>query len=194
MNKTIRRKSKLAALAFAAMLIGISGSALADHQVQTARNDRALYDYAEVLSSQPIINYVTVKTPVRECWEEMEYYTVDQPARGTGAPTLLGAVIGSVIGHQIGSGRGNDAATIAGGLIGAAIGNDSARRRNGSNYGVDTYGRPVERCKTSYQQHREERIDGYRVTYRYHGQKYQTEMPHDPGRKIRVRVDVRPAG
>ena len=194
MNKTIRSQSKLAALASAAMLIGISGSALADHQVQTARNNRAQYDYAEVLSSQPIINYVTVKTPVRECWEEMEYYTVDQPARGTGAPTLLGAVIGSVIGHQIGSGRGNDAATIAGGLIGAAIGNDSARRRNGGNYGVETYGRPVERCKTSYQQHREERIDGYRVTYRYHGQKYQTEMPHDPGRKIRVRVDVRPAG
>ena len=105
MNRILNSKSKLAALASAAMLIGISGSALADHQVQTARNDHALYDYAEVLSSQPIINYVTVKTPVRECWEEIEYYTVDRPARGTGAPTLLGAVIGSVIGHQIGSGR-----------------------------------------------------------------------------------------
>jgi uncharacterized protein YcfJ len=193
MNRTINSKSKLAALASAAMLIGISGSALADHQAQTARNDHALYDYAEVLSSQPIINYVTVKTPVRECWEEIEYYTVDRPARGTGAPTLLGAVIGSVIGHQIGSGRGNDAATIAGGLIGAAIGNDSARRRNRDIYGVETHGRPVQRCKTSYRQQREERIEGYRVTYRYQGQKYQTRMPQEPGRKIRVRVDVRPA-
>jgi len=193
MNRTTNSKSKLATLASAAMLLGISGSALADHDYRTARNDRAMYDYAEVLSSQPIINYVTVKTPVRECWEEMQYYTVDRPARGTGAPTLLGAVIGGVIGHQIGSGRGNDAATIAGGLIGAAIGNDSARRKYGDSYGVETHGRPVERCKTSYRQHREERIDGYRVTYRYHGQKYQTEMPHDPGMKIRVRVDVRPA-
>ena len=194
MNRTINSKSKLAALASAVMLLGISGSALADHQVRTARNDRAQYDYAEVLSSQPIINYVTVNTPVRECWEEMEYYTVDHGMRRTGGPTLLGAVIGSVIGHQVGSGRGNDAATIAGGLIGAAIGNDSARRRNGDNYGVETRSRPVERCKTSYREHREERIDGYRVTYRYHGQKYQTEMTHDPGRQIRVRVDVRPAG
>ena len=194
MNRTINSKSKLAALATAAMLLGISGSALADHEYRTARNDRAMYDYAEVLSSQPIVNYVTVKTPVRECWEEMEYYTVDHRPRGTAGGTLLGAVIGSVIGHQIGSGRGNDAATIAGGLLGAAIGNDSARRRNGDNYGVETRGRPVERCKTSYQEHREERIDGYRVTYRYHGQKYQTEMPYDPGRQIRVRVDVRPAG
>ena len=187
-------KSKLAAWTSAAVLIGISGSALADHSYRTARNDRAQYDYAEVLSSQAIINYVTVKTPVRECWEEMEYYTVDHGARGTGGGTLLGALIGSVIGHQVGSGRGNDAATIAGGLIGAAIGGDSARRRNGDNYGVASHGRPVQRCKTSYQQHREERIDGYRVTYRYHGQKYETKMPHDPGRKIRVRVDVRPAG
>jgi len=194
MNRTINSKSKLAALASAAMLLGISGSALADHHYRTASTDRAMYDYAEVLSSQPIIDYVTVKTPVRECWEEMEYYTVDHGSRGTVGGTLLGAVIGSVIGHQVGSGRGNDAATVAGGLIGAAIGNDSARRRNGDNYGVETRARPVERCKTSYQEHREERIDGYRVTYRYHGQKYQTEMPHDPGRKIRVRVDVRPAG
>ena len=190
MNST----SKLTALASTLILLGISGSALADHHQRTARNDRAMYDYAEVLSSQPIVNYVTVTTPVRECWEEMEYYTVDRPQRGTRAGTLLGAVIGGVIGHQVGSGRGNDAATVAGTLIGAAIGNDSARRRNGDNAGAETHARPVERCKTSYREHREERIDGYRVTYRYHGQKYQTQMPKDPGRKIRVRVDVRPAG
>jgi uncharacterized protein YcfJ len=183
--------SKLTALASALVLLGISGSALADNPYRTARQDRAMYDYADVLSSQPIVNYVTVTTPVRECWEEMEYYSVDRYPRGTGGGTLLGAVIGGVIGHQVGSGRGNDAATVAGTLIGAAIGNDSARRRNGD---VETHARPVERCKTTYQKHREERIDGYRVTYRYNGQKYQTEMPNDPGRKIRVRVDVRPAG
>jgi uncharacterized protein YcfJ len=52
----------------------------------------------------------------------------------------------------------------------------------------------VERCATTMQEHQEERIDGYRVVYRYHGQKYATEMPYDPGREIRVRVDIRPAG
>ena len=187
-------KPKLAALASAAMLIGTSASALADHDYRTARNDRAMYDYAQVISSQPIINYVMVSTPVRECWEEMEYYTVDNRPRGSKAGTLLGAVIGGVIGHQVGSGRGNDAATVAGTLIGAAIGNDQARRRSGDDYGVERHSRPVERCNTTYKKHREERIDGYRVTYRFHGQKYQTEMPYDPGRKIRVRVDVRPAG
>ncbi len=40
----------------------------------------------------------------------------------------------------------------------------------------------------------EERIDGYDVVYRYRGQKYATRLPYDPGRELRVRVDVRPAG
>ena len=186
-------KPKLAALASAAMLLGASASTLADHDYRTARNDRAMFDYAQVISTRPIVNYVTVSTPVQECWEEMQYYTVDRHAGHTAGGTLLGAVIGGVIGHQVGSGRGNDAATVAGTLIGAVIGNDSSRRRHGDEY-IERRARPVERCKTTYREHREERIDGYRVTYRYHGQKYMTEMPHDPGRKIRVRVDVRPAG
>ncbi len=186
-------KQKLAALASAAMLLGTSAATFADDDDRYyGRGDQAQYDYASVLSSRPIINYVTVSTPVRECWQETQHYTVDRNAGHRAGGTLLGAVIGGVIGHQVGSGRGNDAATVAGTLIGAAIGNDTAKRSRG--HGVEQHSRPVERCKTSYREQREERIDGYRVTYRYNGQKYVTEMPYDPGRKIRVRVDVRPAG
>jgi uncharacterized protein YcfJ len=108
--------------------------------------------------------------------------------------TLVGAVVGGVIGHQFGSGRGNEAATVAGSIIGAAIGNDSAKRRYGASHRTTEYARPVERCETRMTSRQEERIDGYRVVYRYHGQKYETRMPYDPGREIRVRVDIRPAG
>jgi uncharacterized protein YcfJ len=173
-------KTRIATLALGAMLFG--SNAWADHRPQ--------YDYAKVISVDPIINYVNVSTPVRECWEEMEYYTVDHNRHNRRAGTLVGAVIGGVIGHQVGSGRGNDAATLAGTLIGAAIGNDAASDR----HGVETRSRPVQRCETRYRQHQEERIDGYRVLYRYHGQKYLTEMPYDPGKRLRVRVDIRPAG
>ena len=185
--------TRITAWVSALFLFGTTGSALADHDYRVARNDRAMYDYAKVISSQPIIDYVTVKTPVRECWEEMQYYTVDRGARHGGGATLVGAIIGGVIGHQVGSGRGNDAATVAGSLIGAAIASDASRRRY-DGYGEERVARPVERCETRFQAHQEERIDGYRVTYRYHGQKYSTVMPYDPGQKIRVRVDVRPAG
>ena len=188
----MKTQQKLAALASAAMLFGTTATALADHDNRGYdRDDRAQYDYAKVISTQPLVNYVTGKTPVRECWEETQHYTVDRHAGGRTGGTILGAVIGGVIGHQFGSGRGNDAATIAGSLIGAAVGNDAATKRHP--HGVEQHSRPVERCRTSYREHREERIDGYRVTYRYNGQKYVTEMPYDPGKTIRVRVDVRPA-
>lgn len=190
----MNRKPKLAALASAAMLLGITANSLADHDSRSyARSDRAVYDYAQVISAQPVIDYVTVTTPVRECWEETQYYTVDRRVYNNGGGTLLGAIIGGVIGHQIGSGHGRDAATVAGVLIGAGIGSTSSRQRYGEPAGVERHARQVKRCETRYREHREERINGYRVTYRYHGQKYVTEMPYDPGNKIRVRVDVRPA-
>ena len=162
--------------------------------VVSAQAAAAQYDYARVIRSEPIIRYVTVNRRVRECWQETEYYTVDRPVPGSGASTLVGAIIGGVVGHQFGSGRGNDAATVAGTVIGAAIGNNTAKRRYGSSYRTVEYSRPVERCETHMTSHREERIDGYRVVYKYNGQKYETRMPYDPGREIRVRVDIRPAG
>ncbi len=176
-------RTRIATLALAAMLFG--SNAWANHDF-----GRAKYDYATVISAEPIVNYVTVSTPVRECWEEMQYYTVDRHRHDRRATTLFGAVIGGVIGNQFGSGRGNDAATVAGTLIGAAIANDAHHDRYGD--GVERVGRPVERCETRYREHREKQIEGYRVMYRYHGQRYVTEMPYDPGRRIRVRVDVRP--
>lgn len=184
-----KTKPSLAALVSVALLLGAAATAMADHG-----HDRARYDYAKVISVQPIVRYVTVTTPERVCWEEMQYYTIDRRARHTGGGALLGALIGGVIGHQFGSGRGNDAATVAGTLIGAAIGTGTAYRRYRGSDGVEHHARPVERCKTSYREHQEERIDGYQVLYRYNGQKYSTRMPYDPGKRIRVRVDVRPAG
>ncbi len=105
--------------------------------------------------------------------------------------TIFGALLGGVIGHQIGSGSGNDAATIAGTLIGAAAANNSSR--NDPYYDTTQYSNPVQRCETNYQSHKEERIDGYDVVYAYNGRKYATRTPFDPGKRLRIRVDVRPA-
>lgn len=168
------------------LMLGVIVSSAPGHAL--ADSSRARYDYARVISAEPIRRYVTVKTPVRECWEDVEYYTVERPAPGTGARTLVGAIVGGVVGHQFGSGSGNDAATVAGALIGAGIGNNAGRR----GYSSEEYSRPVQRCNTTVRESREERIDGYRVLYQYKGQKYETRMPYDPGRELRVRVDVRP--
>ena len=181
--------SRTFAVVFSLATLVLAAPAFADHE---SRRSGARYDYAKVISTEPVLRYVTVSTPVRECWDDVEYYTDNRYSRGTGASTLFGAIVGGVIGHQIGSGRGNDAATVAGSLIGAAVGHNSAHRRAG--HRTVQYSRPVERCKTVVRQRREERIDGYDVVYKYKGQRYSTRLPYDPGRELRVRVDVRPAG
>lgn len=181
-------KRALAGLAAATMLLGLSTAATADQY-----SNRRVYDYATVVSVQPVVRYVNVQTPVRECWEDTRYYTTRHAAPGVASGTLVGAIIGGVVGHQFGSGSGNDAATVAGSLIGAAIGNDTARRRTGAAYTTVEHAVPVQRCETQYRSHREERIEGYDVVYRYKGQRYSTRMPYDPGRKLKVRVDIRPA-
>ena len=177
-------------MAAAAVLVVPAGNA--DAAGNAYGRQAAVYDYARVLSAEPNVRYVTVTTPVRECWEETRYYTVENRPAGSFAGTLMGAVIGGVVGHQFGSGSGNDAATVAGTLLGAAIGNDAASRGRGVEETTE-YARPVRRCATKYQSHQEERIDSYRVIYEYYGQKYATDTPYDPGDRIRIRVDVRPA-
>jgi uncharacterized protein YcfJ len=184
MIMAIHRDNWLYGIVIAMLASGVSVPAAAD-------NRGALYAYAKVISAEPIRRYVAVRTPVRECWQESETYVVKQAAPGTGLGILLGAVAGGVVGNQFGSGSGNHAATALGSVAGATLGYNMVQRRYGST--ATEYTRPVERCETRMREHREERIDGYRVVYKYRGQKYATDMPYDPGRELRVRVDVRPS-
>jgi len=140
---------------------------------------RVDYDYARVVDVDPIVRRVAIDSPRRECWnEEREVYA--QPRSAT--PTILGAIIGGVIGHQFGSGHSRNLGTVAGAALGASVGHDASAR----NAGIET--RNVERCEVSTQRDYEERVDGYRVTYVYHGRDYHTVMPYDPGNRVQVRV------
>ena len=187
----MRNKSWIATVSGLAIasLVLVAGPASADYAYSRGAS-KPVYDYAQVLSSYPVVRYVTVTTPVKECWDDVEYYAARERGPGRAGKTLFGAIIGGVIGHQIGSGRGNDAATIAGSLIGAAVGSESGRHDRRVR---NEYSRPVRRCSTNYQEHQEERIDGYDVIYSYNGRKYSTRTPFDPGERLRIRVDVRPA-
>jgi len=155
----------------------------------------AAYDYAKVVDVQPLTTRVRVTTPQRECWDETRYdnggYTTGGHGQQVAGHNILGAVIGAAIGNQIGRGDGRRAATAAGAIVGAGIGHQQGMRR----YGATTPPRPytVQRCETRYNEEWQERVDGYRVTYLYHGRRQVTELPYRPGERIRVRVDVTPA-
>ena len=149
------------------------------------RNDAV---YAPVVSSRPVYREVRVNEPRQECRDERVVYR-DQGSYGSNpAGTILGGIIGGVAGHQIGGGRGRDVATALGAVIGAGIGSQSGR-----NYGDNEHVSYQQRCDTVNAYRYEERVDGYDVTYRYNGRLYNTRLPYDPGRRIALNVDVRPA-
>ena len=154
-------------------------------------------DRARVLSVQQVHERIPVKR--EECWNDRvrsyENRTVTRSDTGAaiGPGTVLGAIIGGVAGHQIGSGRGNDAATAAGAVVGGLVGNQVDRQNAGAPGAVTEtqrvpVERNVERCRVVEEVR--EAVVGYDVRYEYAGRQFNTRMPQDPGRFVRVRVDV----
>lgn len=165
----------------------------ADHQA-LGDDPEAFYDYAKVTRVEPFFRQFDVSVPQQQCWNHEVPYTVhehDAHPRAA-APMIVGGVIGGVIGHQFGKGRRRDLATLAGSVIGASLGHDHAYRsaRTRTHHAV----RYEQRCRTVMEHHTEERVEGYNVTYRYKGRIFQTRMPYDPGKRLRVRVRVAEAG
>jgi uncharacterized protein YcfJ len=154
--------------------------------------------------SAPVVGVraITERIPVNreECWSEQrrgyEDRTVTRQDNGAqiGAGTVLGAVIGGVVGHQMGSSSGGrDRGTAAGAIIGGLVGNQVDRNNNGpASQEVEVERRPrdVERCRTI--QEVREVASGYDVRYRYGNREFVTRLPYDPGRRVRVAVDIRP--
>ncbi len=147
--------------------------------------------YADVVSSRPIYHEVEVTTPREECWQEPVTRREDNPHWGVTAQTVTGGVIGGVIGNQAVNGSKRDAATALGALVGAAIGANRASKQQAN---VREYTDYERRCRTVQERRTEQRLDGYDVSYRYGGQLYQTRLPYDPGRRLRVQVSVTPEG
>jgi uncharacterized protein YcfJ len=77
--------------------------------------------YAEVLDVQPITQ--DVRLPRQVCGDETveKRRTVQDEHRVAG--TAIGAVLGGVIGHQVGGGNGRTLATVAGAAAGGYAGN-----------------------------------------------------------------------
>jgi len=162
-----------------------SASAFAGNDKHQSRGP--VYDYAKVLQVQPLVTRVKVSTPTRECWEEQVVQAAPR-SQPNPAGAIIGGLIGGVIGNQFGSGHGNNAMTMAGIAVGSTIGSTVGRTAAS---GTVSY--PVERCETRNRVSYQERINGYSVTYKYQGRVYNTRMPYDPGKRLKVRVDVRPA-
>lgn len=133
------------------------------------RDGERLYE-AEVSSVRAVL-----ATSGQRCWIEREQLGSVQDNANVPA-ALAGALIGGVLGHQVGGGSGKDIATVGGVIAGAAL---------GANIGRD--GRPVtqdvERCHDVPGGARPAFWD---VSYSFRGQEHRVQMAHPPGPRITV--------
>ncbi|EIU3482728.1 glycine zipper 2TM domain-containing protein [Pseudomonas aeruginosa] len=113
-------------------------------------------DYAEVVAVQPVKDQHQI------------------------AGTAIGAVVGGLLGNQIGGGTGKKIATVAGAVGGGYAGNkvqEGMQER-------DTYTTTETRCSTVHDS--SEKVVGYDVKYMLDGKAGQIRMERDPGSQIPV--------
>ena len=135
------------------------------------RNNERLFD-ANVTSVRAVMGQ-----PGQRCWTEREQVTSDN--REANVPrALAGALIGGILGHQIGGGSGRDLATVGGVVVGGALG-----ARSGNNGNNGTVSRDVQRCTTTPASNRPEFWD---VIYTFRGQEHHVQMLTPPGATVRV--------
>ncbi len=173
----------------------LGSAAQAGHDDDNKWRERGKFrDYARVISVKPIVRMVDVSHPYEECRDEPVYRSRRGGSHASAAgEMILGGIIGGVIGNQVGHGRDRDKARVAGAVIGAAIGHDQAQQRNRRDGDYDERHVGYEqRCRVVDEYRQEERIEGYRVKYKYHGQIFRTRMDYDPGPRIPVEVKVKP--
>jgi uncharacterized protein YcfJ len=148
------------------------------------------YDRAEVVNVEPLYETVHTEVPREQC--QMERVPVRHQARRSATGPILGAIIGGALGNAVGHSKHNkQVGTVVGAVLGGSIGADVARR-NRQRHDELAYTNQ-ETCRTVTDYREEERISGYRVTYRYAGELYTTRMNRDPGPTLPVRVHVSPA-
>ncbi len=124
--------------------------------------------WAKVVDSQPIIEYVKVKKPVKVCYQVKSKQHINKVSGG-----ILGAAIGYQLGHDKASKR-------LGAFSGAVIGSHLGKKAPQYRY--------HEECYREYQYETQSEVVGYQVTYKLGKRYYKTELPHQPGRRILVRL------
>ena len=139
------------------------------------RGGERLYE-ADVSSARAVL-----ATPGQQCWVEREQ--LGQAQNNTNVPAALaGALIGGILGHQVGGGSGKDIATVGGVIAGAALG--ARAGRDGQPATQD-----VQRCRDVPGGARPAFWD---VSYNFRGQEHRVQMASAPGQRITVNEQGEP--
>lgn len=135
------------------------------------RDNERLYE-ARVTSVHAVVG-----RPEQRCWVEQQ--PVAQERSGANVPAAIaGALIGGILGHQVGGGRGKDIATAGGAVAGAAVGANIGR-----DGGQPAATQDVQRCASAPSQ---ARPDYWDVTYEFRGLEHRVQMTRPPGPTVTV--------
>lgn len=122
--------------------------------------------------------------PEERCWVEHQPGAESHRGDPNVGGAVVGALLGGVLGHQVGSGRGNDVATVGGAIAGGAIGANVGRG------GEANGGSDVRRCDTA--------SNGapayWDVTYDFRGTRHRVQMSAPPGATLTVNEAGEPRG
>lgn len=135
--------------------------------------------FADVLAVAPVKE--VIRTP-REICKDVTV-TRQKPVQDEHriAGTAVGAVVGGLLGNQVGGGTGKKIATVAGAVGGGYAGNQVQGRMQAK----DTYTTTETRCSMVTDTH--EKVVGYDVRYDLGGQIGTVRMDRDPGDRIPVK-------
>lgn len=140
--------------------------------------------YLPVISSEKYYITEKVKQPVERCYETIikeKHYIEDnnineqkpKDENSIGIDTVIGGVLGVVIGNQIGHGNGRDAAKIVGGIAGATIANKSRNYQDPEKHHMkEVYEeKPIKKCNIEYEYKENKILYGYKNYFILNGVK-----------------------
>lgn len=122
-----------------ALLIGASlaacdvGSKDAEERATVTVTEKQAEKPAEKKPERVVVREVVREVAARpaicaDCGTVASITEVKAKGEASGAGAIMGAIAGGVIGHQVGSGKGNDAATAAGAIGGGFAGHEIEKR------------------------------------------------------------------
>ncbi|MDW7746119.1 glycine zipper 2TM domain-containing protein [Halomonas sp.] len=185
MSKSIVIGSTLAVL-------GLGGLAFGAWQIQDQQRGP---EYAQITNVETLTR--TVETP-REVCEEVVVQLPPEAPTGQGASrdphrvvgTAAGAIVGGLLGNQVGGGSGKKIATVAGAIGGGLAGREVQERVEARQHAQAAQSQPRtttrQECRTVVDTRQE--TEGYEVTWR-HGETVETSRLDSPPQGDRVLLE-----
>lgn len=185
MSKSIVIGSTLAVL-------GLGGLAFGAFQIQEQQRGP---EYAEITHVETLTR--TVETP-REVCEQVVVQSQPEVPTGQGASrdphrvvgTAAGAIVGGLLGNQVGGGSGKTIATLAGAIGGGLAGREVQERVEARQHVQAAQSQPRtttrQTCRTVVDTHLE--TEGYEVSWR-HGETVETSRLDNPPQSDRVLLE-----